>query len=249
MEIITSKVNPNVILALKLKQKKYRDKFKKVLLEGRKIIQEAVNLKIKIFQVFTTEENFDIANKFNANKVLVVSPQICKALSSTVTSQNIFAIAEIKENSLSYRDKVLILDGLQNPDNLGTIIRSAVATNFLDIFAINSVDIFNEKTIRSSMGNVFKVNLIKTDYQNLKTLLKDYQILTADMNGENVFNIKKFNKKVALCIGNEGNGVSEQILNLTNKVVSIPMQNNVESLNASVSAGIIMYQILNRQGE
>lgn len=242
MEIISSKQNAKFVNALKLRQKKYRDEQKLVLLEGYKIINEATKSGLKLERIFTSKDNLDKAKKFNS-EIDILTDNLCKKLSSTVTSQNLFAVAQMKEKLLPYQDRVLVLDGLQNPDNLGAIIRSAVATNFLDIFAINSVDLYNEKVIRSSMGNVFKINFIKTDYQSLKTLLNDYQILTADMDGENIFNIKSFNKKIALVIGNEGNGVSDEILKITTKTIAIPMKNNVESLNASVSAGIIMYQI------
>ena len=249
MEKISSKTNPKVCYAQKLKQKKYREQEQKVLLESKKVIWEAEKAGLKLEYLFCTEQNLNDAKDFTAENVFVVTDEICKILSSTVTSQNMFAVACISPKKSAYQDKVLVLDGLQNPDNLGAIVRNAVATNFIDIFAINSVDIYNEKTIRSSMGNVFKVNFIKTDYQQLKTLLNGYQILTADMDGEDVFKIKNFSKKVALVIGNEGNGVSDEILALTTKKIAIPMQNQVESLNASVSAGIIMYQIITKQGE
>lgn len=166
-----------------------------------------------------------------------------------VTSQNVFAVAKIPQANKTNSQNVLVLDKIQNPDNLGAIIRSAVATNFVTIYAIESVDLYNEKTLRSSMGNVFKVNFIKTDYQHINSLLKGYQVCIADMQGENIFKLNSLQKNVALVIGNEGNGVSEQMRKLCNKKISIPMQNNVESLNASVSAGIIMYQIIDKQGE
>lgn len=250
MEIITSKNNPKIVFAQKLKQKKYRDDFLLALIESDKVIQEAVNSNIKIKQLFCSKDKLEKAQNIACDELYQIDDELCKLLSSTVTSQNMFAVIEIpKAKNGILGKRVLVLDNLQNPDNMGAILRTSMATDFKDIVLINCVDVYNEKVIRSSMGNVFKANFIKTDYQGIKDLLNAYQICVADMSGEDVFNVKNFAQKVALVIGNEGNGVSENLRKICTKVVSIPMQNNVESLNASVSAGIIMYQIKNNQGE
>lgn len=249
MEIITSKSNPKYLLACKLKQKKYREELNLVLIEGEKLILEAFHNGIEIEMLLACEEKIDSFKQIHAKETYILSLNLCKNLSSMVTSQNVFAVAKIPQANKTNSQNVLVLDKIQNPDNLGAIIRSAVATNFVTIYAIESVDLYNEKTLRSSMGNVFKVNFIKTDYQHINSLLKDYQVCIADMQGENIFKLNSLQKNVALVIGNEGNGVSEQMRKLCNKKISIPMQNNVESLNASVSAGIIMYQIIDKQGE
>lgn len=248
MEIITSKCNPKFMLAQKLKQKKFREEFKQILLEGEKLILDAVSNNLQVEMLLLSEEKLAFASKINCKELIVLSPNLCKNLSTMVTSQNVFAIVKMPQNK-GFSSNVLVLDKIQNPDNLGAIIRSAVATNFTTIYAVNCVDLYNEKTLRSSMGNVFKVNLIKTDYSALKSILTGYEILVADMHGKNIFNLPKLTKNVALIIGNEGNGVSAELMDLATQKVSIPMQNNVESLNASVSAGIIMYQIINKQGE
>lgn len=250
MEIITSKNNPKIVFAQKLKQKKYRDEFSQALIESDKVIFEAVNSNIKIKQLFCSKDKLDKAKTIGCSELYSIDDSLCKLLSSTITSQNMFAVIEIPQaKNICLGNRVLVLDNLQNPDNMGAILRTSIATDFKDILLINCVDVYNEKVIRSSMGNVFKANFIKTDYHSIKEVLKSYQICVADMSGEDVFNVKNFSKKIALVIGNEGNGVSENLRNICTKVVSIPMQNNVESLNASVSAGIIMYQIKNNQGE
>lgn len=248
MEIITSKSNPKFMLAQKLKQKKFREEFKQILLEGEKLILDALANNLQLETLFVSEEKLAFASKLKCKEIVVLTPNLCKNLSTMVTSQNVFAIVKMPQKN-SFSNNVLVLDKIQNPDNLGAIIRSAVATNFTTIYAVDSVDLYNEKTLRSSMGNVFKVNLIKTNYSALKTILSGYEILVAHMHGENIFALPKLTKKVALIIGNEGNGVSAEMMDLATQKVSIPMQNNVESLNASVSAGIIMYQIINKQGE
>ncbi|MBQ0017172.1 MAG: RNA methyltransferase [Clostridiales bacterium] len=245
MESIISKSNPKIMLAMKIKQKKFRNQEHKILLEGHKIIDEAVNFGLKIEFLLGLNEK-DLIGYKNFDCYLITE-KICKELSSTVNSQNVFAVVSFEDKKFSeIKDRVLVLDGLQNPDNLGAIIRSAVATNFTQIFAINSVDKFNEKVIRASMGNVFKIEFIETTYDNLFTFLKDYEIIIADMDGKDVFKEKSFPKKLALVIGNEGNGVSKEIESHSTMSLSIPMENSVESLNASVSAGILMYQIYNK---
>ena len=250
MEIITSKNNHKIVFAQKLKQKKYRDEFSLALIESDKVIQEAVNSNIKIKQLFCSKDKLDKAPNIACDELYQIDDSLCKLLSSTVTSQNMFAVIEIPQaKNICLGKRVLVLDNLQNPDNMGAILRTSMATDFKDIVLINCVDVYNEKVIRSSMGNVFKANFIKTDYQSINNVLQGYQICVADMFGEDVFNVRNFAQKVALVIGNEGNGVSENLRKICTKVVSIPMQNNVESLNASVSAGIIMYQIKNNQGE
>lgn len=249
MEIITSKNNPKFVLAQKLKQKKYRQQFELVLLEGEKLILDALENNVEIDTLFTGKEKIEFLNKVDATEKFILDEKLCKALTTMVTSPNVFAVAKIPKFLYKKSNNVLVLDKVQNPDNLGAIIRSAVATNFTTIYAIDSVDIYNEKTLRSSMGNVFKVDFIKTDYQSLKTLLCDYQICVADMFGENIFKVNKMPSNVALVIGNEGNGISTEIMEICNRKFEIPMDNNVESLNASVSAGIIMYQIKTKQGE
>lgn len=249
MENISSKSNPKFMLAQKLKQKKFREQFKLVLLEGEKLILDAVSNNISLEMLFVDNDKVDFAKQLGAKETYILDKKLCKNLTSMITSQNVFAVVKIPEIKPTISNSVLVLDKIQNPDNLGAIIRTAVATNFTTIFAVDSVDIYNEKTLRSSMGNAFKINLIKTDYQSLLSQLDNYEIFVADMNGENIFNVSNVGKKVALVIGNEGNGISSELMKIASKKISIPMQNNVESLNASVSAGIIMYQIKNRQGE
>ena len=249
MEIITSKSNPKFVLAQKLKQKKYREQLGLVLLEGEKLILDALKNNVQIKTVFAIKEKIDFLNQIDAKEKFVIDEKLCKNLTTMVTSPNVFAVAKIHDFLHKKSNNVLVLDKIQNPDNLGAIIRSAVATNFTTIYTIDSVDIYNEKTIRSSMGNVFKVDFIKTDYQSIKSLLCGYEICVADMFGESIFELENIPSKVALVIGNEGNGISAQMLEICNKKIKIPMENNVESLNASVSAGIIMYQIKIKQGE
>lgn len=245
MEVITSKANQKIVQIKKLQQKKYRQQEQKILLESSKVVDEAINSGLNIETIIVCDENKEQIEKYNNFNLILASQNVCKFLSTTVTSQNVFAVCSMPKNHKTMGNKLLILDNLQNPDNIGAILRTSMATGFVDVVMINCADEFSDKTIRASMGNVFKANIIKSSYEEIENLIRDYVLFTADMSGDNVFNLKNIDKKIALVIGNEGNGVSDFLKQRANKTICIPMQNNVESLNASVSAGIIMYQLSN----
>jgi len=248
-KIIISQENPIIKLASSLQEKKFRKENGLVIIEGHKIIEEALSSHQSFYKLFVSSEKekeyehfFDKVNC----EVIVTTSEILKKLSLTNTPQGILAILNIKEkeeNNLN--TNFLVLDHIQDPGNLGAIIRSAVASGFTNIFMLDCVDIYNEKVIRSSMGNLFKINYHNVTILDLENILKSkkYELLLADMNGKNVLQIKvPPDKLVGIIIGNEGNGVSENLRKLATQTVSIPMKNDVESLNAAVSASIIMYQ-------
>lgn len=242
MDIINSRTNKIISNLKKLSNKKYRKLQNECLIEGEKLIKEAINSGVNVKQLIVEQnKTFNI----NCNALTcVVSNSVMKYLSDSVTSQGIIAVIDTNYQYKSNSSRFLVLDNLQNPDNFGAIIRTAVATNFNKIYAINCVDRFNSKVLRSCMGTLFRCEIIESNYQQIKELSNNNDIYYADMNGENVFSIKNFSNNIGLVIGNEGNGISEEIKNITTKTLSIPMLNNVESLNASVSAGILMYELI-----
>lgn len=247
MEIITSKNNATIMLAKQLQDKKYRKLQKKCLIEGEKIIEEAIKCGIKICNVFVDcDKTFNIVEKYNLNATKV-SGAVIKTLSFTSSPQGIIAVIDTNYKVLSKSTNFLILDNLQNPDNFGAIVRTAVATGFNKIFTINCVDCFNDKVVRASMGTVFKCEIIDISYNDVIALTKDNTIYYADMGGENIFKVNFPFNNVGFVIGNEGNGVSEQIKNIVKNSVSIPMKNNVESLNASIASSVILYQFIAKQ--
>jgi len=164
-------------------------------------------------------------------------------LSSQVSSTKVIAVCyELEEKEVN--GNVIILDNLQDPGNLGTIIRSAVAFNFDTIvLSDNSVDLYNPKVIRASEGMIFNINIKRCNLKEfIPTLKNDYTLITTDVNGgKDIRNIKYQN--IALVIGNEGNGVSQEIADLCGEKVYIKMNNNCESLNAGVCASILMYEV------
>jgi TrmH family RNA methyltransferase len=243
MEIITSKSNGKIAEAKKLLEKKFRDSTGLFLIETKKVIIEALSAGLKPKCLFVLSGKPNIFND-SFDCVYEVSERPFKEISTSVSTDGYVAIFEKKQAKKEYvGGKFLILDTLQNPDNFGAILRSAAASGFNQIFAINSVDEYSPKTIRASMGNQFKLNIVHIMYEDIGTMFCGAELFSANMNGKNIFEIENFPKNVGFVIGNEGNGISENIKKYVSKTVSIPMENGVESLNAGVSASIIMYHI------
>lgn len=243
MNNITSTKNEKIKEILKLKQKKYRDETNLVLIEGYKIYLEALKVNCNIKEIFLTSFMQEKLN-IKGNNVIIISEEVSSKLTYNITSQDFFAVIEKPVQKID-SGSFLILDNIQDPQNLGAIIRTSVATNVKNLYLINCVDIFNDKVVRASMGNVFKINYQNIEVKDLEKICKNCVIYCADMDGENIFNMKKSNLKFGLVLGNEGNGVSEMVKNFATKTLSIPMQNNVESLNVAVSSGIILYFLTN----
>lgn len=239
--MISSKDNNIIKLAKSIKEKKYSKMHNLCLVETQKIVSEMYK-KGLINNILVIESKYDLIKSFDC-KIDIISESIAKYLSDTMSCDGVFAICNIPNQNKTDYSRCLILDGLQDPSNIGAIIRSACAFGFKTIFAINSVYPYAYKCIRSSMGYIFDINYIDTTYDKLIKMKQDENItfISADMNGENIDNFSKSFDNLALIIGNEGNGVSEFMKNSSDITLSIPMKNNVESLNASVSAGILMY--------
>lgn len=236
--MIESINNPKIKELNKLKQKKYRDQLGLFLVEGYHLVHEAYEKGI-LKEVLTTDK-IDIDTN-----ITYVNEDIIKYLSDVETPQNIIGVCYKKESEV-IGNKVIMLDDIQDPGNLGTIIRSAVAFNFdTIILSENSVDLYNSKVIRSSQGMIFKVNIIRTDLKEMLKKLKDdgfYILATKVTNGKNIKTLEK-DKKICIIMGNEGNGVSDEILNMADEFVYIKMNGSCESLNVGVASSILMYEI------
>lgn len=224
-----------------IKDKKGSRKNSLCFVETYKVVKELIE-KGLITQILVTEDKLELFNNVNI-PIETISYDIAKFLSDTITNDGVFGICKIKvKETLSY-SKCLILDRIQDPSNLGAIIRSACAFGFKTILSINSVYPYSSKSIRSSMGYIFDVDFLDVSFEQLCNikLNNNLTLYSADMNGIDIGEIDMPNGNFAIIIGNEGHGVDKRITNLSDKTISIPMENNVESLNASVSAGIIMY--------
>ena len=243
-EIISSVKNELVV-----KTKKIRDDFDgKLFLDNPKTILEAYlsNLQIEyvLLDKSKKQEFYNTFQFLNKTKVILVSSNVISFLSETKTPQGIVAVVKIEKENSDYFGNCLVLENLQDPGNLGTIIRSARGTNFRDIVLINCVSPYNQKVVRSTMGSLFfeRFHFFKSTDEFLIFAKKmNLTLLVADMGGENLFKVSKPTKKFGIVIGNEGNGVSNLMLKNCEKLVSIPMKNNLESLNAGVASAILMY--------
>ena len=237
--IITSLENDKIKKLKKLKQKKYREQTNTYLIEGKHLIKEAyqANCLDLLILVEDTDLKLDV-------DTLYVTKEIMKVLSDVETPPSIMGVCHKKEIK-SAHEKLLLLDSIQDPGNLGTIIRSAVAFGIDKIYiGNNSVDVYNPKTIRSSQGMIFKVNIEQTNLLELIPKLKKsgHSIIGTKVDGGNSLKTFEIPKKFAIIMGNEANGVSEKIFNLCDKYLYIDMNNTCESLNVAVATSIILYE-------
>lgn len=234
------KAAKNFILTLK-KQK--RENKSLLFLDNVKIIKDAIkNNSIKIDCILTSLDSlpFDFSGK-----IFKTDDKTIEQLSDTKTPQKVLCVAYYTQDVVvAPKTNFLVLDGLQDPGNVGTLIRSAFASGFSFVYLVDSVKKSNAKLIRSSVGAVFDSKVFELPREEFVAFSQknNLNLLKCDMNGENIFNFKT-DKQVGVVIGNEGQGVSKEISNLCKQSVKIPMMPGIESLNAGVSGSIIMYQI------
>lgn len=253
MIYIESKDNKLYKTIKKLKEKKYRIKEGKFILEGFRIIEEAVKAKIDIEYIIITEDNLsnlkeaEYLRDRSEDKIILISENLFISLSSTENPQGILAIAKFKniEENLN-GDFYVVCDKVQDPGNLGTIIRTAHAAGVDGIILTKgTVDIYNEKTIRSTMGSIFYIPIYYDDSKfTIIKKLKDKGVAlvtTSLQESKNFFN-ENLKGKVMLAVGNEGNGISEELFNLADKKVKIPMPGGAKSLNVAVASAIILFE-------
>lgn len=237
---ITSIKNPKVIFWAKLKMKKYRDIEHLFIVESEHLVAEALKKGI-VKEIITTEDTQYPVPTYN------VSIDIMKRISTLTTPSKIMAVCEFLMPD-DIKGNILILDHIQDPGNLGTIIRSAVAFNFETIIVSeDTVDFYNDKVIRSSEGMIFNINLIKDNLLSIIPMLKEkgYKIYGTDVkNGKNIKEVK--NNKCAFIIGSEGKGICIEVKELCDDFIYINMSKECESLNAAVASSIIMYEVFNR---
>ena len=238
--IIESIDNKTIKELRKLKEKKYRDSEKLYLVEGEHLVIEAYKSN-SLKEVILCEREIDLeVDKIYVNK------KVMNTLSDLPSKVDIIGVCEIKESNLDLDKPVLILDGIQDPGNLGAIIRSSVAFNINNIvLSNNTVDLYNTKVLRSAQGMNFHINIIRDDLIKVINDLKNnnYIIYGTDViNGIDVKNAQN-DRKYAIIMGNEGNGISDAVKKLVDKNIYIKMNEKCESLNVSVSASIILYEL------
>lgn len=245
MEIITSLDNQRVKKWYKLKEKKYRDKEGLFLVEGEHLVLEAIKSQNAVEVILES----DVLLPLDIPKYYVTKDILKKLTSLNTPPQMIAVVKKIKENA--YKDKLLLIDSLQDPGNLGTIIRSAVAFN-IDTIVLgdDTVDLYNEKVIRATQGLLFHINIIN---KNLPQFIKElkqqnYYILGTKVTHGKAIEDVQLNDKYAFIVGNEGSGVSPELLDLCDNYIYINMNDVCESLNVAVATSIILYE-LNKKGD
>lgn len=223
----------------KLKDKKYRKASGLFLIEGEHLILEAYKngyLK-KVIKLESTNFDLDV-------ETINVSTKVLKYL-STLETPTIIGIAKQKEDKIE-GNRVLVLDNIQDPGNLGTIIRSSVAFNVdTIILSEDTVDLYNEKVIRATQGLIFHINVVRENIEETVDNLKKngYKIYATKVNGGKSIKDIEDLKKFAIIMGNEGNGVRPSLLNTCDEYLYIDMNKNCESLNVAVATSIILYEL------
>lgn len=251
--LITSKDNSKIKEIKKLKEKKYRKTA--FLVEGIKMLKEAISEKAEIDTIIIredTELDFKLDSELE-KKVIHVTQNVFETISDVVSPQGVLVVInkKIDGNKINqYADYILALDGIQDPGNLGTIIRTADSANIKQILVSkDTVDSYSPKVVRSTMGAIYRVKIIECE--NLAKTLKSlqttgFEIVTTDLHTDKSIYDMNYNKKIVV-IGNEANGVTQEIRELSNYRVKIPMLGKTESLNAAVATGIMIYEYVRQK--
>ncbi len=260
MQIISSKENQFIKHIKKLKDKKYRDINNEYLIEGIKLIKEAIQEKAKIKQIVICDEcekieaiPKDLMYEIAKHECIYVTKKLFETLTNVVEPQGILAIIGKSDpkQEINYNEDIIVaLDDIQDPGNLGTILRTVDSIGLTQIIiSKGTADVFNPKVIRSSMGAIFRVKVIESE--DLKQTLLEIKkhkfelLVTSLQTKKSVYDIKY--KKKIIVIGNEANGVSKEIQELSDYKIKIPMLGKTESLNASVATGIILYEYVRQK--
>lgn len=230
--MITSVKNPKVILWNKLKKTKYQREYKQFIIEEKLIIEEAkkANLKMETIALDTSGIHADY----------IVSDNVMKKISLNNSLNDIIAVVNFYDNEITLQDKIVYLDNLQDPGNVGTIIRTAFAFGYKTIVSNHSVNKYNHKLISASKGAIFHVNYIED--KNLEIIEDESYFKYGTMLDDTAKAIEdiKLAKKSIIVFGNEGVGISKEIENLLDEKIYIQMD-NFDSLNVAITAGIALY--------
>lgn len=260
MQVINSKDNELIKYIKRLKEKKYRDETGKFVVEGIKLVGEAIAEKAQIHQIVICDEcekNAEIPKKLMYEiakyECVYVTKKIFNRITDVTTPQGIMAIIQKNDmaEDIDYsQDIIVALDDIQDPGNLGTILRTVDSCNIKQILVSKkTADCYSPKVVRSTMGAIFRVKIIESD--DLQKTLKEIKkhkfniVVTSLKTDKSIYEID-YNKKV-IVIGNEANGVSQDICDIADYKVKIPMLGKTESLNASVATGIILYEYVRQK--
>ena len=261
--VITSKDNETIKHIKKLKEKKYREEYREFIIEGAKMIEEAINEKANIKSIIICDDcktqsaipnelMYEIAKK----NCIYVDQKIFSTITDVINPQGIMAVVEKPDNKaqqIDYtQDVYLILDNIQDPGNIGTILRTADSLDIKQIIVSKgTADVYNLKVVRSTMGAIFRVKVIEVE--DLTKVIKEMkkqkiEVCATDLRTDkSIYDIDY--SKTAIVIGNEANGVSEKVLEEASTRIKIPMLGKTESLNAAVATSVILYEAYRKNGK
>lgn len=249
IKTISSKDNEKIKLLKKLKLKKYREEYNKFFVENFNIIKDAGE---EIETLFITESfiekrkpEFDfILKNLKTKDYYIISDNLNNFFSELDTASGICAVYEKREEKIDFKKSIIYLNGINDPGNLGTILRSALAFGFKNIVLDETcADLYNAKTISAAKDSIFKLNILHdNNLKVLKNIKSKMKIFTTRLEGgEDIASLKK-EKIFCLVLGSEARGVSEEIEKLSDKFIKIKMSDKIESLNVASAAAVIFYE-------
>ena len=250
MESISSPKNEKIKELVKLQTAKGRKKAGMYLLEGEHLVEEAIKERAQIKLIVVTSNRLEDYKNLLAQtdvQVLVVSQDVFYKLSMTETTQGILAVVEIvKQEILPHKGRFIVLDAVQDPGNLRTIVRTADAAGFdAVVLGTGTVDLYNDKVLRSMQGSHFHIPVFQANLQEYLPILKEKGVqvaVTALHRDSKDYSVLQGATDVAIVVGNEGQGVSDDVIDLADVVVTIPMFGKAESLNVSIASALLMYK-------
>lgn len=257
LRAINSKENSIITEVKKLNTKKHRFEKRRFLIEGYRFVEEALKSEFSIPYIFVSEDSINKFEKYSSlvnphTEVYLISNKLMKYICNTQTPQGIAAVVDMVDNTdVNPIDGIYILvDRIQDPGNMGTIIRTAHAIGAEGVILTKgTVDVYNDKTLRSTMGSIFKVPIIHDDhgFTIRKLREKGYKLIVSTLRANNSFYDVDLTGKIIISVGNEGNGICDEIIELADENVKIPMVGDAESLNAAIAAGVMMYEVLRQR--
>ena len=250
MESISSTKNEKIKELVKLQTAKGRKKAGMYLLEGEHLVEEAIKERAQIKLIVVTSNRLEDYQNLLAQtdvQLLVVSQDVFHKLSMTETTQGVLAVVEIvKQEMLPHKGRLIVLDAVQDPGNLGTIVRTADAAGFdAVVLGTGTVDLYNDKVLRSMQGSHFHIPVFQANLQEYLPILKEKGVqvaVTALHRDSKDYSVLQGATDVAIVVGNEGQGVSSDVIELADVLVAIPMFGKAESLNVAIASALLMYK-------
>lgn len=238
--VISSITNAKVKYVKKLRSNKFMEEEKEFIVEGEHLVLEAKasGLLLEVIKLESDEEDYGVLST-------LVTKNVMRSLSNLPSFPKVIGVCKYDDAEKVLGNKIMILDGVQDPGNVGTIIRSAKAFGFTSIvLSKDSVKKYNDKVIRATQGMIFKLNVITKDLLEFIPELKNkgYKVYATNVNDGKTLDTISKDGKIAIIMGNEGSGVKDEIASLSDQNIYIKMDSSCESLNVSVAASIIMYE-------